>query len=130
LIECQRLLIVAVIRLSGEKTGATIDWTTLRGVEGNCGLLTALCALHRNLYPLAHAGSLRRCDRREALVLGLLAWLAALGFILQTLVVKKDLLAASPGKILPAVNALNRAILELHFRMAPLSVRRTRYFSL
>jgi type IV secretory pathway TrbD component len=92
--------------------------------------LTALRALNRNLYTLAHAGSLCCRNRCEALILGLLAWLAAFGFILQTLVVKKDLLAASPDKILPAVYALDRAIIELHFGMTPLSVGRTRTFSL
>jgi hypothetical protein len=117
-------------RAPGEKTGATIDWTTLRRVEGNCGLLAALRALNRDFYALAHARSLRRRNRRESLILGLLAWLAALGFVLQTLVVEKDLLAAGPDKILCTVYALDRSIIELHFGMTPLSVRRTRTFSL
>lgn len=114
----------AVWDATGEKTGTAIDWATLRGVKGHCGLLSALRALDGDFDALAHAGCLCGGDGREAFVLGLLAGLTSLGFVLKTLVVKKDLFASSPNKILSTINALDIAILEFHLGMAPLSIRR------
>ena len=42
------------------------------------------------------------------------AGFATLGFVLQPLVMKKDLLAAGPDKVFTAVNAFYRAIFILH----------------
>ncbi|MDT4952110.1 MAG: hypothetical protein QOJ02_248 [Acidobacteriota bacterium] len=108
---------------SGEEAGAAVNWATLRGVEGNCGLLPALRALNRDLDSLANAGCLSGGYRGEALILGLLARLAPLGFVLQSFIVKEDLLASRPDEILSAVNTLDRAIIEFRLRVAPLSVR-------
>ncbi|HYE66775.1 MAG TPA: hypothetical protein VD966_14395 [Pyrinomonadaceae bacterium] len=84
--------------------------------------MPALCALHGDLDALANAGSLRRGNRRETLVLGLLAGLAPLGLILQTLVVKEDLLAGGPDEIFSAVNTPDRVILEFHLPLTPFSI--------
>ena len=110
------------LAVARQEAGAAVDGAALRRIEGHCGLLPALRALDRDLYALSHAGSLRGGDGREALVLGLLAWLAALGLILQTLVVKEDLLARRPDKIISTVDTLNRAVIEFRLRMTPLPV--------
>jgi len=52
-------------------------------------------------------------DGRKAIVLGLLARLAALWFVLQALVVKEDLLADGPDKLFTAIYAFESAILEV-----------------
>lgn len=42
----------------------------------------------------------------------MLAGLAALGFVLQTLVMKEDLLADRPGELFAAVDASDRSVLK------------------
>jgi hypothetical protein len=84
--------------------------------------LTALRTLNRDLDSLANTGSLRGGYGGEAFILGLLAGFASLGFVLQSFIVKEDLLASRPDKILCTVNTLNRAILEFRLRVAPLTV--------
>jgi hypothetical protein len=78
--------------------------------------------LNGDFDPLANAGGLRGSNCCEALILGLLAGFATLGFVLQSFVVKEDLLASRPDEVLPAVNAFDCAVLELRLRLAPLSV--------
>jgi hypothetical protein len=85
-------------------------------------LLTALRAIDGHLDALAHPGGLCGGDGGEPLVFRLLTGLAPLRFVPQALVVKKYLFAGRPNKILSTVNALNGAVLELHFGVAPLSV--------
>ena len=97
----------AFLAVACEEAGAAIDWTALRGIEGNCSLLAALRALNGDLYALANAGGLGGGDCCEPFVLGLFAGLASLGFILQTFVMKEDLLASSPDEIICTVNTLN-----------------------
>jgi hypothetical protein len=74
-----------------------------------------LCALHRYLDALSHSRRLRRGDRSQTFVLGLLAGLATLGFVLEALVVEDYLLACSPDEVLVAVDAPDGAILMLGF---------------
>jgi hypothetical protein len=52
-------------------------------------------------------------DGRETIILGLLAGLAALWFVLQTLVMKKDLLAYGPDKLFTAIYAFDSSILKV-----------------
>jgi hypothetical protein len=85
-------------------------------------LLPALRALHGDFDPLAHSRRLCGGNCCETLVLSLLAWLAALGLILQTFVVKEDLLASRPDEIISTVNTLDRAVFEFRLRMTPLPV--------
>ena len=106
----------------GEEARAAKDGPTLRRVEGHGGLLTALRAVDRDLDALAHAGRLRGRDGREPFVLGLLAWLAALGLVLQTFVMEKDLLTRSPDEFFAAINAAYRAVLEFNFFLTPFLV--------
>jgi hypothetical protein len=84
--------------------------------------LAALSALNGDFNPLANAGGLRGGNGCEPFVLGLLARFAPLGFILQTFVMKEDLLASRPDEIISAVNTLNRAVIELCLRMTPFPV--------
>jgi hypothetical protein len=105
-----------------EEAGAAVDGTTLRRVEGYCGLLAALGALNRDLNSLANAGGLRGGNRCETFVLGLLARFASLGFVLQTFVVKENLLASRPDEIISAINAFDRAVIEFRLRMTPFPV--------
>jgi hypothetical protein len=84
--------------------------------------LSALRALDRDFDALADASGLRGGDGREAVVLGLLAGLAALGLVLQTLVVEKDLLASRPSEILTAIDAAYRTVVELRLDLIPLSI--------
>jgi hypothetical protein len=108
--------------VSGEETGAAINRAALRRIEGHCRLLSALCALDRDFDSLANTGGLRGGDCGEAFILGLLARFATLGFVLQSFIVKEDLLASRPDKILCTVNTLDRAIIEFRLRMTPLTV--------
>jgi hypothetical protein len=66
---------------------------------------------------------LRGGDCRETFILGLLAGLASLGLVLQALVMKEDLFAASPDEVVAAIDALDCSILELHLSMTPLPIR-------
>ena len=51
-------------------------------------------------------------DRREALILGLFAFLTALGWVLKLLVAEKDLFADGPNEILATVDAKNVLVFE------------------
>jgi hypothetical protein len=66
--------------------------------------------LNRNLNPLAHSGSLSGSYGCQSLVLRLLARLAALRLVLQSLVMEKGLFARRPNERLITVNTLNAAI--------------------
>ncbi len=102
--------------MSGEEAGAAIDGATLRWIKGNCGLLAAVGALDGDFDALADAGSLCGGDGGEAFVLGLLAGLATLGFVPQSLVVKEDLLTGSPDKVVATVHTGDCAIFK--FRLS------------
>jgi hypothetical protein len=106
-----------------QETGSAIDWASLRWIERHCRLLSALGALHRNFYPLPDAGCLRGGNGCESFILSRLAGFAALRLVLQTFVVKEDLLSRRPDKIISTVNTLNRAVIEFRLRLTPLPVR-------
>jgi hypothetical protein len=57
-----------------------------------------------------------RRNRSKPLVLGLLTGFASLGLIPEALVMKEYLLTGCPGKVLVAIDTLNRSILVLAFR--------------
>src|ERR687890_717388 len=116
------LFVLAVPAAAAEEARAAEDGPTLRGVERDCRLLPALRALHCDFYALADARRLLRGDGGEAFVLRLLAGLAALRLILQTLVVEEELLAARPDELLAAVYAEYRTILKLRLSHVPFSV--------
>ena len=107
--------------VAAEEAGAAEDGAALRRIEGNCRLLSALRAEHRDLYALADARGLRGGDGGEALILRLLAGLAPLRLVLQTLVVEEELFARRPGEILAAVDAEDQAIHELSLHLYPFS---------
>jgi hypothetical protein len=113
-----------------QKTGTTINGASLRRIKGNGCLLSALGTLDRNLYALAHACGLRGGNGGETFVLRLLAGLATLRLVLETLVVKEDLLACCPDEIISAIHTLDGAILKLRFRLAPLTIRFARDLNL
>jgi len=52
-------------------------------------------------------------DGREPIILGLLTSLTTLRLVLETLVVKKDLLAYGPYKLFAAIYALDSSILKV-----------------
>jgi hypothetical protein len=112
----------AVLAVACEEAGAAVDGATLRRIEGDGGLLPALRALHGDFDSLAHTRCLRGGNGGEPFILGLLARFAPLGFILQTFVVKEDLLASRPDEIISTVNAFNRAVFEFSLRITPLPV--------
>jgi hypothetical protein len=112
----------AFLAVACEETGAAVNRASLRWIEGHCRLLPALRALHGDFNSLPDAGCLRRGNGCEPFILGLLARFATLGLILQTFVVKEDLLASRPDEIVCTVNTLNRAVFEFRFRMTPLPV--------
>jgi hypothetical protein len=119
------LLLVAALALHAaicEEARAAVNGSPLRRVERHSRLLTALCALHRDLDTLADTGGLGGGNGGETFVLGLLAGLAPLGLVLQAFVMKEDLLPARPDEIISAINTLDRPILELHLRMTPLPI--------
>jgi len=97
---------------AGDEAGTAVDWPPLRGIKRHRRLLTALSAGHVHFDFLFSPGNLRRGDGGQSIVLGLLARLAALGFILQTFVMKKHLLADSPDELLVAIDASDRSILK------------------
>jgi hypothetical protein len=105
-----------------QKAGTTEDRAALRRVERDGRLLAALSAVDRDFDPLADAGSLGGSDGSEALVFGLLAWFAPLRLVLQTFVVKEDLLAARPDEVVAAVDTLDRAVFKFHLCLTPLPV--------
>lgn len=88
--------------------------------------MAALSALDGDLYTLAHAGSLRGGNRCQSLILGLLAWLTSLGFVPQTLVLKKELFATCPDETFSAIHAVERAVFKLRLGLAPCTVRAAR----
>ena len=67
--------------------------------------MSALRALHGDFNTLPHTRGLRGRDRSQSFILGLLARFASLWFVLESLVVKKNLLACSPNKVFVTVNA-------------------------
>ena len=73
--------------------------------------MTTLRAVDGNFDALADARSLCGGDGGQALVLSLLAGLAAFRLVLQTLVVKENLLAARPDEIFVTVYTKDVAVL-------------------
>ena len=92
---------------------ATENGPALRRIERYRCLLSALCALNRNLYALTNSRRLSRGNCGQPFVLCLLAAFTPLGLVLQSLVVKKDLFSSSPDEVFSAVNALDVAIVKL-----------------
>jgi hypothetical protein len=72
-----------------------------------------LGADNRYLNALPDSGNLGLRDCRQSIILGLLAWLAAFGFVLQAFIVKEDLLARRPNERLGAIDARDRSILKV-----------------
>lgn len=97
--------------LSCKEAGATIDRTSLRWIKGDGSLLSALRALHRDFDSLPHSRRLCCRNCREPFVFSLLAGFATLGFVLQSLVVKENLLAGSPDKVLVTIDTPDWPIL-------------------
>jgi hypothetical protein len=100
-------------RSRGKEAGSAIDWSSLRRIERDGGLFAALSAGHSHLNSLLDSGNLGRGNRRQSIILGLFAGFAALGFVLQTLVVKEHLLANRPDEWLTAIDACDRSILKV-----------------
>jgi hypothetical protein len=75
-------------------------------------LLAALSAGDVYFNFLFDSGNLRRGDSGQTIVLGVLAGLATLGFVLQTLVVKENLLAHGPDELSTAIDASDGSIRE------------------
>ena len=123
---CEVESVLPVLRLCAaacEKAGAAEDGATLRGVKRNGRLLTALRAVDGNFDALADTRSLCGGNGGQTLVLCLLAGLAAFRLVLQTLVVKEDLLAASPDEVFVTVNATDVAVLIFGFGVRPFAIR-------
>src|SRR5712692_7602428 len=95
---------------TGDEAGTTVDRPPLRRIKRHCRLLAALSTGHVDFDFLLNSGSLRRGDSRQSIVLGLLAGLASLGLVLQTLVVKKNLLTYGPHKLFAAIDASDRPV--------------------
>jgi hypothetical protein len=76
-------------------------------------LFPALGAGDGNFDPLFASGKVGRGDSSEPIILSLFAWLATFRFVLETFVVKKDLLAGSPNERLGAIDAGDRSILKV-----------------
>ena len=76
-------------------------------------MFSALCTGYRYFDPLLDSGNLGRGNRRQSIILGLFAGFAALGFVLQTLVMKEDLFANRPNEWLAAIDAGDRSILKV-----------------
>jgi len=85
-------------RFAAEKTFATIDRPALSGFEGYRSFATALRA-HGHRFGFGETSAPR------ALALGL-AGLAALGLVLEVLVVEEVLLSRRKNKICSAIHAL------------------------
>ena len=85
--------------------------------------MTTLRAVDGNFDALAHARSLCGGDGGQSLVLGLLTGLAAFRFVLQTLVVTENLLAARPDKVFVTINAKDVAVLVFGLGVCPFAVR-------
>jgi hypothetical protein len=105
-----------------EEACAAEDGAALRRVERDGRLLAALRALHGDFDALSHPCGLCGGDGSQPLVLGLLAGLATLRLVPQTLVVKEELFTSRPDEILTAINAEYRSILKLYLHLIPLRV--------
>jgi len=77
--------------------------------------LSALRALNGNFYTLADSRGLRCRNCREPFILCLLTWLAALGLISQTLIMKENLFSGCPNKVFSTIYAFYCAILVFSF---------------
>ena len=91
------------------KAGSAQNRTPLRGTKWNCGLHSA----RRTLGP-----GFRPDPRTPVRAFGL-ALLAALGIVLEILVVKEELLARGKDEFGAAINALQYLIGEFHGRLPP-----------
>ena len=100
-------------RAAGEKAGSAIDRATLRWKKWHGSLFPALSTGDGNFDPLFDSGNVGRGDRRQPIILGLFAWLATLRLVLETFVVKKDLLAGGPNEWLGAIDAGDRSVLKV-----------------
>ena len=100
-------------RSRGKKTRAAKYGPSLRRIKRDGGLLAALGAVHSHFNALLDSGDLGRGYRRKAVILSLFAGLTTLWFVLQTFVVKENLLANSPNKWLTAIDARDRSILKV-----------------
>ena len=98
-----------------QEAGAAVDGPALRRIKRHCGLLSALSALHGDLDALTNSGRLSCRDRRQPLILCLLARLTTLGLVLQSFIVKEDLLSCSPDKVVAAINAFYCEVFKLTF---------------
>jgi hypothetical protein len=76
-------------------------------------LLTALGAGYGDFNALLDSGNLGGGYRSQSIILGLFAWLAPLRFVLQTLVMKKHLLAARPNEGFAAIDTGDRSVLKV-----------------
>jgi hypothetical protein len=94
-------------RSSGKEAGTAVNGAPLGGIERNRSLLSALGALDRNFDALSYSRRLRGRDRSQSFVFRLLARLAALWFVFEPFVVKEDLLAGSPGKVLVTIHTMD-----------------------
>jgi hypothetical protein len=75
-------------------------------------LFSAQCAGHSYFNALLDSGNLSRGNRGQSIILGLFAGFATFGFVLQTLVMKEDLLANRPNEWLTAIDTRDRSILK------------------
>jgi hypothetical protein len=85
--------------------------------------LPTLRAVDGNLNALPDARSLCGGDGGQTLVLGLLTGLATFRFVLQTLVVKENLLATRPDKVFVTINTTYVAVLVFGFSVCPFAIR-------
>src|SRR5712692_8771137 len=108
---------------TGDEAGTTVDWPPLGRIKRHRRLLAALSAGHVHFDFLLNSCNLRRGDSRQSVVLGLLAGLAALGFILQTLVMKKHLLADGPDELFFAIDASDRSVRKFRCLAVPRHLR-------
>jgi len=96
------------------KTFATEDGAALRGAERNCGLLAALGAGGPGLdLAIAVVAWRRRTGSEHGNALGL-AGLAALGLVLELLVVEEKLFPGGEDKVCAAIDALQHLVLKFH----------------
>lgn len=99
-------------RIHLEEAGPAIDWASLRWIKGYGRGVAALGAIYRHLDPLSDPRCLGRSDRSKPLVLGLLTFLATLGWILKFLIAEESLFSDRPSEIDSAVDAKNRFIVK------------------
>jgi hypothetical protein len=116
------LVVAAAGAAAADVARAAVDGATLRRVERDCRLLSAVRALDGDFDALPDAGRLGGGDGSKPVILGLLAGLAPLRLVSQSFIVKEELLAPRPDKLLTTVNAENEAILILHLDLNPFSL--------